>query len=111
MQSPFPDSPSRGRAAKKSEGDDDYESNLLRCLRTIPHHNIGLKRNKYRVVRRIANELQWPIVKDSDASIVWLDKWGMSDLANLRLYKVGHFAGISELSTKCALGRTLNRMR
>ena len=67
---------------------DDYEGSLLKCLQVIPHHAIGLRRNKYRVVRRISNLLNWTIVKDAEASIVWLDKWSMNDLANLRLYKV-----------------------
>jgi hypothetical protein len=62
-------------AAIDEHGDFPLEEPLLQSLRIIPHHAIGLRRNKYRVVRRISNELRWNIVKDSEATIVWLDKW------------------------------------
>jgi hypothetical protein len=50
-------------------------------------------------------------VQDKDASILWLDKWEASDMTNLRYGKVGHFLGMRDVSTKCSLGRTLNRMK
>lgn len=38
--------------------------------------------------RSYYRELKWDIVKDKDASMVWLDKWEMTDLTNLRHFKV-----------------------
>lgn len=79
--------------------------------------------------------LGWDVVPEKDASILWLDKWETSDMTNLRyakvstrhevtslscgrvvrcvtfLLQVGHFLGMRDVSTKCSLGRTLNRMR
>jgi hypothetical protein len=55
--------------------------------------------------------LKWDIVKDKDATIAWLDTWDTADTANLRPFKVGHFPGMNNVSTKCSLGRTLNAAR
>ncbi len=60
----------------------------LVCPRGLTHpspldYNDSLKPSKPR--RR---ELKWDIVKDKDATIVWLDKWEMADLTNLRSFKV-----------------------
>lgn len=84
---------------------------LTAKLRVIPHHAISLRRNKYRVVRRVAKQLGWDIARDKDASIAWLDKWETADMANLRYFKVGHFQAMRDVSSKCALARSLNRIR
>jgi len=87
------------------------QEDLLRRLSQTPMHAVSLRRSKYKVIRRITRELKWPIVKDKDASFVWLDKWDIPELSNLRNYKVGHFPGMGEVGSKCSLGRTLSRIR
>lgn len=64
---------------------------LLAKLRIIPHHAISLRRNKYRVIRWVARQLGWDIVRDKDdrgASFLWLDKWETADMTSLRIGKV-----------------------
>ena len=87
------------------------QEDLVRRLSQTPIHAVSLRRSKYKVIRRITRELKWPIVKDKDASFVWLDKWDIPELSNLRNYKVGHFPGMGEVGSKCSLGRTLTRIR
>lgn len=59
----------------------------------------------------LCRQLKWDIVKDKDATIAWLDTWDTGDTGNLRPFKVGHFPGMNNVSTKCSLGRTLNAAR
>jgi hypothetical protein len=87
------------------------QEDLLCRLSQTPMHAVSLRRNKYKVIRRITKEMKWPIVKDKDASFVWLDKWDIPELSNLRNYKIGHFPGMGEVGSKCSLGRTLTRIR
>lgn len=64
---------------------------LLSALSSVPPHTVGLRRAKYRVVRRVARTLGWATTddeKDRGATLVWLDKWENGDLGNLRHFKV-----------------------
>lgn len=76
-------------AAAKSATPDPLVDVLLHKLRVVPHHAISLRRNKYRVIRRVAKQMGWDIMKkDKDASFFWLDKWETNDMTNLRFGKV-----------------------